>query len=41
VPFDVVEGEKINARYAEGILNIRLPKREEVKPKPAREIKIQ
>lgn len=41
VPSDVVEGEKINARYSDGILNIRLPKREEAKPKPAREIKIQ
>jgi HSP20 family protein len=36
----LVDGEKINAKYADGILNIVLPKREEVKPKPAKEIKI-
>lgn len=35
-----VEGDKINAKYADGILCITLPKREEVKPKPPREIKI-
>ncbi len=35
-----VDGDKISAKYCEGILCINLPKREEVKPKPAREIKI-
>jgi HSP20 family protein len=40
VPESVVDGEKIQARYTDGILNISLPKREEVKPKPAKEIKI-
>ena len=40
IPENVVEGEKIQASYADGILHIHLPKREEVKPKPAREIKI-
>ncbi len=40
VPQNNVDGEKIEATYNEGILNIKLPKREEVKPKPAREIKI-
>lgn len=41
VPPNVVEGEKINARYADGILSILLPKKEEVKPKSPKEIKIQ
>ena len=40
VPESIVNGEKIAASYKEGILHISLPKREEVKPKPAREIKI-
>jgi HSP20 family protein len=40
IPENVVDGEKIQARYNDGILDITLPKREEVKPKPAREIKI-
>jgi HSP20 family protein len=40
VPENVVNGEKISARYADGILHISLPKHEEVKPKPAKEIQI-
>ena len=36
----LVEGDKIEASYVEGILNIKLPKREEIKPKPARAISI-
>jgi HSP20 family protein len=40
IPENVVDGEKIQATYTDGILNISLPKREEVKPKPVREIKI-
>jgi HSP20 family protein len=35
-----VDGDKISAKYADGILHIVIPKREEVKPKPAKEIKI-
>jgi len=35
-----VDGEKIAASYADGILNIELPKREEAKEKPLREIEI-
>lgn len=37
---NAVDSEKINAKYSDGILQITLPKREEVKPKPLREIKI-
>jgi HSP20 family protein len=40
VPENTVNGEKIQANYADGILRITLPKRDEIKPKPAREIKI-
>jgi HSP20 family protein len=36
----LVNGEAISARYSDGILYITLPKREEMKPKPPREIKI-
>jgi HSP20 family protein len=37
---NIVNGEKIAAKYIDGILHINLPKRDEVKPKPTREIKI-
>ncbi|MEZ5198845.1 MAG: Hsp20/alpha crystallin family protein [Bacteroidales bacterium] len=37
---NLVDGEKISAKYCDGVLCITLPKKEEVKPKPAREIKI-
>jgi HSP20 family protein len=40
VPVETIDGDKISAYYSDGILNISLPKREEVKPKPAREIEI-
>jgi HSP20 family protein len=40
VPENLVMSEKIQANYIDGILCITLPKRDEVKPKPAREIKI-
>ena len=40
VPQNSVDSEKIEASYNDGILNIKLPKREELKPKPAKEIKI-
>ena len=37
---NLIDGNKISAKYTDGILSIVLPKREEVKPKPPREIKI-
>jgi len=40
LPENLVDGEKISARYEDGILKIEIPKREEAKPKPARTIKI-
>ncbi|MBN2350306.1 MAG: Hsp20/alpha crystallin family protein [Bacteroidales bacterium] len=40
LPENEIDGDKIKAAYADGILTLTLPKREEVKPKPAREIKI-
>lgn len=35
-----VENEKISARYENGILNIAIPKKEEAKPKPIKQIAI-
>jgi HSP20 family protein len=35
-----IDGERIAAHYADGILSVTLPKREEAKEKPAREIEI-
>lgn len=40
VPENSVNAEKIIAKYEDGILRVSLPKREEVKPKPAKEIRI-
>lgn len=36
----LVESNNIEAKYTDGILYVTLPKREEVKPKPAKEIAI-
>jgi HSP20 family protein len=40
VPESIVEVDKIAAKYADGILHITMPKRDEVKPKPPKQIKI-
>lgn len=40
LPEGIVDGDKISAKYNNGILLVSIPKREEVKPKPAREIDI-
>lgn len=37
---DIVDTDKINASHKDGILFIEIPKREEAKVKPARQIKI-
>lgn len=37
---NTVDGEKINASYMDGVLNVELPKREEAKVKPSRTIEI-
>ncbi len=37
---EVIESDKISAAYENGILTLKLPKREEAKPKPAKEIAI-
>lgn len=40
VPETMVNAESISAKYKDGILHVTLPKREEVKPKPAKQIAI-
>ncbi len=37
---DSADGENIQAEYKDGILSIAIPKKEEAKVKPAREIEI-
>ncbi len=37
---NTVESEKIKARYENGILKVNIPKKEEAKPKPPRQISI-
>ena len=40
LPKDVVDSDKINAKYEGGVLNLTIPKREEAKQKPPRLIQI-
>lgn len=40
IPVETINGDQIEATYKDGILLVTLPKREEVKPKPARAIEI-
>jgi HSP20 family protein len=40
LPKEVVDADKINARYENGVLYLLIPKREEVKQKPRRTIEI-
>jgi HSP20 family protein len=41
IPVETIDGEQIQAAYKDGILLVTLPKREELKPKPARAIEVQ
>ena len=36
----IVETDKITAKYTNGILTVNIPKREEAKPKPLKQIKV-
>lgn len=40
IPVETINGDQIEASYKDGILLLTLPKREELKPKPARAIEI-
>lgn len=40
LPENIVDADKINAKYENGELKITIPKKEEAKPKPPRTIKI-
>jgi len=40
LPEGHIQSDKISARYTDGILTIELPKREEVKPQPPKDITI-
>lgn len=40
LPENAVNGDKVEANYTDGVLHILLPKKEEVKPKPAKTIAI-
>ena len=40
LPENKVEGGKISAKYTDGILHVTVPKREEAKVKPARQITV-
>ena len=40
IPVETINGDQIQATYKDGILSLSLPKWEELKPKPAREIEV-
>jgi HSP20 family protein len=40
LPKEVVDEEKIEARYNNGVLHLLIPKKEEARPKPARMIEV-
>ncbi len=40
LPKEVVDADKINARYEDGVLRLLIPKKEEAKPKPAKMIAV-
>jgi len=40
LPENMVDSDKISAKYADGILYVNIPKKEEVKPKPVIEIRV-
>jgi HSP20 family protein len=40
LPENTVDADKIRATYQDGVLKVEIPKKEEVKPKPARLIEI-
>jgi HSP20 family protein len=40
LPKEVVDAEKIEAKYENGVLRLLIPKKEEAKPKPAKMIEI-
>ena len=37
---NIVDGDKISAQYNDGVLHVDIPKREEAKPKPVRQIDV-
>jgi HSP20 family protein len=41
LPENKVEGQKITARYIDGILQITVPKKDEAKAKPVKQIKVE
>ena len=41
LPKDVVDGDKIEAKYENGLLHLVIPKKEEAKQKPPKQIQIQ